>query len=135
MDATLKAIEQEFNDAKVILKKYERQSKDILAVGRSEPGCNVLGKNPISPTNFVKSNEMIATSSFEISKRKNNKYVCYYCGKIRQIRHHCYKLKNDQGRRSTRKIQSNIATINGTTPRQQHMSQEERKLRIPTVLR
>lgn len=111
MDATLKVIEQDFNDAKVIIKIYERKSEDILTVRRSEPGCNILGKKPISPTNFVKSNKMIATSSFEISKTKNNKHVCYYCGKTGHIISRCYKLMNDQGRRSTSNVQSNIATV------------------------
>ncbi|KAH1097078.1 hypothetical protein J1N35_013999 [Gossypium stocksii] len=61
IDVKLKVNEYELSYDKTILKNYERQSNDILAIGRSKP----YWKKPTSLTNFVKSNEMVVTSSYE----------------------------------------------------------------------
>lgn len=52
---------------------------------------------------------MVATSSFEIGKKKNGKHAFYNCGKTRHVRSHCYKLMNDQIKRSTTNTQYNVA--------------------------
>ncbi|KAA3470288.1 fumarate hydratase 1, mitochondrial-like [Gossypium australe] len=62
------ALQQESNDAKAILIKYESQNDEISIFERFEPDHNELDytvKKLISPSAFVKSKEMVATSSFK----------------------------------------------------------------------
>lgn len=67
-------------------KTYESQSYHISSIKRFESGHGELDKKSISHMKFVKSKEMIATSSFKIDKKKNKKYVCYYGGNDRHAR-------------------------------------------------